>query len=278
MSDNCGILHKPKTIKWFEMPAFIGEDDQIEFLKRDVLVVNCDGAINKIFNTSKSDNQNSIFFFNFDKILLRNNLKIKDCLAFAPNFIQAVQALEPTKSLVHTKIIDSRLGDIFKTEGISFIEQNLEDRTKAFNVTLKLIKPFFSQNNEVVRSFVRVNLYPMKYKVELIDFSNKTILATGVLKDISLNGIGLVLSSKDAAKQFNLKDKLTIKLYLRGSYIKINLGFLTRLDREKLELGVTFNINEQSMVGMLDADKISKIIYKYIKQEILLAGKNMAPV
>ena len=70
-------------------------------------------------------------------------------------------------NLIHTTQIDNKLSRLFKENGIIYLEKNFNDKRIALSIISALINPFFSNNLKVQRSFVRLNLAPMKYKISM---------------------------------------------------------------------------------------------------------------
>ncbi len=266
MAKNVEVVSRPKMIKWIEIPAIIGDDDHVEFLKRDLLLKGLSGKMDELTKAEASNDDETAFFYNLDKIFLINNVMFNDRLMFSRDLIKVIKEKSPYKSLVHTNIIDYKLANVFRTEGIPFIEKNLEDRSNAYITATNLIQPFFSINNQVVRSYIRVNLSMMDYKVEINKHSSYEIKVDCKLKDLSLNGMGFSLSDENLCNFFSLKDLIIIKVHVSNFIIKVNKAIITRIDCNKREIGVNFNINDNNMVSLIDSEKLSKMILKWIKE------------
>lgn len=255
----------PKIINWVEMPGLLGEDEHIEFLKRDILIKKTSGKLDELKNISKNNDGEYAFFYNLDRIMTINNIHHNDFKDFAKELIDTVKSNGDTKSVVHTNIINPYISNLFRREGIPYLEKNLEDRMTAFNITLNLIKPLFMHNNSMIRSYIRIDTSSMKYKAEIRRLDNYKIYANGIIKDISMNGFCLVLGDKNHLNYFSLKDTVSMKLSIGHYMIKLNLALVTRIDGEKNQIAVNFNINDSKMIGVLDADYLTKIILKSLK-------------
>ena len=128
--------------------------------------------------------------------------------------------------------------------------------------------PFFAENNTVERSFLRLNLFPMKYNIVLTNFTKKNLMVTGVLKDLSLNGMGLIVIEEDKLKQFNLKDIVEVKVSIKNKMLKVAKAIIARLDTVKLEVGMTYDINNNNMIDKEDAYYLTSMIYNWLKEII----------
>lgn len=262
------ILVSPKTIYWVEIPFLLNENDRIELLKKDILLLNYNGLINDIIKLKEIDNKFTGYFFNLDGILSKNYIKHNAIYSFADKIAQFINKYFKRKHLVYTKILDNKLGEIFKKYGIIFLEKNLNDKKVAISTVLKLIHPFFAENNVVERSFLRLNLYPMKYNIVLTNFTKKNLMVTGILKDLSLNGMGIVVIEEDKIKQFNLKDIVEIKVSIKNKMLKVSKAIIARLDIAKFEVGITYNINNDDMIEKDNAYYLTNLIYNWLKEII----------
>ena len=116
---------------------------------------------------------------------------------------------------------------------------------------------------------MRIDLLAMKYRVEISVFNNYSIQSTGVIKDVSLNGVGIILNKQHELNFFPLREKVALKFYLGSFYIKINLAIVTRIDEKNNMVGLNFNLTDKNMVNDLDADKFSHVIYKFVHEKLV---------
>lgn len=268
MESHSTEITSPKVIYWVEMPTLLGEEESVEFLKRDILLKRISGKIDEFKQSINNSCTESAYFYNLDRIFHINSIRKENIRDFTISLIDSIKKSSGAKSLVHTNVIDPKIGRFFMEEGIPYIEKNLEDKLTAFQTTINLIKPLFAYNNEIMRSYIRINLLQMKYKAELIRRDNYQIKIPAIVKDISLNGIAFIVGDNNYLNYFSLKDQITIKIYIQHHIIKINTALVTRIDCEKYEFGVNFNINDTNMIGMTDADLLTKTIYKNLKEQL----------
>lgn len=267
------IITAPKMIYWIEAPPLLGEDEKVEFLKQDILVVAKGGHYDNLHSIKKLLEENTLFIFNLDKILGRNSISADDAGGFVVKLVSFITSFAPQQSLIHTNIINSDFAALCQKEGIPYIEKNLEDKSMAFSTILSMIRPFFSKNNKITRSFVRLNLLPMKYKIEITNLSKRGLKFEGILKDLSFNGLAVVLTKQNDLNFFALKDQLSIKISLPRCLIRIQIGLVTRLSEDNMYLGVNFNLHDTRMINQTDADKLTKIMYKWLHSSLVEADK-----
>lgn len=271
---NGEIKIAPKVIYWVAPPSIIGEGERIELLKRDVMLIDFPGSFNSFGKLHITLDKFTAYFFNLDEILIYNKVKPSEYLAFAINLLQFIKGFAPEKSLVHSSIINKDLAKIFLSQGISYIEKNLSDRKAIFSTLLNMIKPFFTEKQQLQRSMVRLNLLPLKFKAELTNLDNPLApTVQGVIKDLSLNGMGLVLFDKNNGEFFKLKDKIQVRLHLQKSIIKINKSLLIRVIFDTGELGIMYNINDSHMIRDDYASRLTSMIYNWLKSIMKKEGR-----
>jgi len=262
------IIISPKTIYWVQTPVTISENDRIELLKRDVLIINYNGELQDIVKLKDKDNKLSAFFFNLDGIISRNHIKGDEVYPFSEKIAKFVSGVFPKRSLVYTTILDPALISIFKKYNVNFIEKNLNDKKVAISTIFSLMNTFFAEDGKVQRSYLRLNLFPMKYKFIISNLSKNNIMLEGLIKDLSLSGLGLVIINNNELKNVALKDIVEIKLFIKNSIIKVNKAIITRFDVSKGEVGVTYNMNDAKMIREDYASYLTSLIYNWIKEII----------
>lgn len=274
MEYTCGEIEiSPKTIYWIETPFILSENDKIELLKKDIFLINYSGVLKDIAKLKARDSKFSGYFFNFDGILNTNHIKQHSIYLFAEKLALFIHKYFKRRSLVYTKILDNKFVEIFKNYNVVFIEKNLNDKKFALSAVITLIHPFFAENNRVQRSFLRLNLFPMKYNVILTNFSKKSLMVTGILKDLSLSGMGVIIVEEEKIKKFNLKDIVEVKISIKNKIVKVSKAIIARLDITKLEVGVTYDINDTSMVRKDYSSYLTGIIYGWLKEIIKEHGE-----
>jgi len=126
----------------------------------------------------------------------------------------------------------------------------------------------------VQRSALRLNLAPVKYKVEIMNIDNTKIPTIyGFLRDLSLTGMSFTLQVKNDLNFLKLKDKILIKLFLPQTILKINIAIVTRLDEKNQVVGAIYNITDGHMIREDYANKLISMIYNWLKGIIEKIGK-----
>lgn len=264
--ENGEVSVAPKTVYWVGIPPVIGKAERIELLKNDIFIIDFDEKMGKFSELLKGQAMYSVFFFNIERMMREESVERQSMLDYARNLATFITTLGPDRCMVHTGIIDKELANIFRSEGIVYLEKNMNDRKKAIATLLELIKPFFIRESKVSRSVVRINLSSSKYKFDLVNLTSPEIpKVTGYLRDLSLNSLGLILDNPGGQKLPALKDWVQVRLYMSGYIIKIIKSLITRVDPDKGELAVTFNINDDNMIKENYANTLSANVYNWLK-------------
>ncbi len=265
------IIISPKEIHWFCMPASIGEEEKINFLKIDFFLINEARKIEEINNLLKHRGEQSVFIFNLDKLFIMNNIQEHDYLEAAQKLANMIIANNASRvSIVHTIMIDPKLESIFKKREIAYLEKSYEGRRASIMEDFPgLINNMFTKDGKPIRAFLRINLYPKTiYKAEIKFANQETRPIQCLLKDISMNGLALMFQSKDDLSLFNLRNEVKVQVFIPGIIIKINLAIITRKDEEKFELAINYNIKDEKMITEESASYMMKMIYKWLKDVV----------
>ena len=264
--ENGEIEIAPKTIFWIEIPGFLDEKERIELLKRDIFIVEFDGLMNNIKNLTKSKSKYTAYFYNLEDILIKNKVKKDEIYSFSVSLAAFINSFIPERSLIHTNFIDEKLANLFRQEGITFVEKNLKDKKNAYSTIVSMIMPFFSENQKILRSSLRLNLLSKNFNVDIVNLDNKDApIIHCIVKNLSLNGVCFFLQNNNELNFFNLKDRLQVCLYLTRNIIKIDLCFVTRIDKNSNEIGVTFNLTDGLMIRDDYSNILTSMIYNWMK-------------
>ena len=248
---NGEILVSPKTIYWFDMPIAITDHEKIELLKKDILLIDYRDDLNTIITFKDKVKEIAAFFYNFDNIISKKKLVDENKYTFSEKLIQLIKEFNFQNNLIHTTQIDMKLSQLFKENGIIYLEKNFNDKRIALSVISALITPFFSNNLKIRRSFLRLNLAPMKYKVLIQDKKNNNII-----------------ENPDDFDNINLKDLINLRLSIKQSIIKISNAIVSRKNEESKEIGITYDITSTKMIREDYATYLTGLIYNWLKELI----------
>jgi hypothetical protein len=270
---NGEILVAPRTIFWVEMPEVIGEHDRVELLKNDIFIIRHSGDIKELVKLKEKTGKYSAFFYNLDGILNKNHIKHQTSYDFLRKVAKLIKSITPERAFVHTTIIDNRITELFRNEGIIYIEKNLYDKKVALQSMATLIQPFFNHENGKERSSVRLDLSASKYKVVMSKITDPTVSSEGCLKDLSVNGMLLLLHNKEDVAKYGIRNVIELKLHINNSILKISNAIVTRLVEETGEVGISYNINDGRMIREDYASYLTSLIYNWLKEVVKENGQ-----
>ena len=167
---------------------------------------------------------------------------------------------------VHTTMLDRNIASVFRDFRIPFVQKDMQFRKTAWSYLYAKVIPLLTSGRKP-REFVRLKFFPQIKVVAGIEVLNRGYRPkmTAFLKDISLNGMGLVLRDPGMLKYFQLGDFLRITMFSHDLKLKLTSSFLTRVDKESLELGVRFNIDDELFIRRNDAQQLMRLIYSSLK-------------
>lgn len=268
------IIISPKVIFWIEMPSAINDTDILELLRKDIFIIKYDGDFEKLPELEKSRSNYTGYFFNLEEMLLKNKVVESDFLSFAINIATFIKGFVPDKTLVHTNMINKEIAEVFQSNMISYLEKNLNNKKIIYNTISSILFAFFTEKERSQRAAIRLIVSRLKYKAEIKSLRRKALPTfDAYIKDVSMNGICLVISDSNNLKYFDLKDTVALKLILTGILIKIETCFVTRIDIQKNEIGLTFNINDNRMIREEQANALTSLFYKWLISLIDRFGK-----
>ena len=260
------IVLAPKNISWVGMPLYMSDKDRFELLKHDIFIHNCEPEY--VTGVSSVQNEKSACLFNLDSII--RGSKRKRFIGPVPISIQLARYIRDHRmhhGFVHTTMLDRNIASVFRDFRIPFVQKDMQFRKTAWSYLYAKVIPLLTSGRKP-REFVRLKFFPQIKVVAGIEVLNRGYRPkmTAFLKDISLNGMGLVLRDPGMLKYFQLGDFLRITMFSHDLKLKLTSSFLTRVDKESLELGVRFNIDDELFIRRNDAQQLMRLIYSSLKE------------
>jgi hypothetical protein len=260
------VLFTPKFLYWFGNSELLNDDVKIEFLKNDFFIKNYVSNIDELANLVKSNNEFNFYIFDLDKLIIRNNRDFRFDITLVVKLIKLLKEHELIKYLIFTKITDDEITGLFRANGIKLTnDKNFIDKANFADKALSVIKPHFLNQIRLFRAYIRLTLYPQRMHRIEINTINGTLITEGYLKDISLNGIGIILFDEKSFSQFNINDKVEIKIFMPRKIIHVKESSIARLESKELLLGLNFDLNDNKVIRKSHSTYLTSIIYDWIK-------------
>ncbi len=257
----------PKIISWFGMPSHIGEQEKFELLKRDIFLH--DARFEQLPGLWAINSRFTAYAFNLDRILeFLPFPRLSGVMVLARRLIQFISGFCPHNALVHTRILNKDIRYLFEESGISLYQENLEYKPKALSLLHNHLLPILTIENRPVRKFIRVGFEKTHdYRVTLkLDTDGYEEQISGILKDLSLNGAGITLNDHRALRRLPLRTPVKAAIRHAQTHFQIATAFVTRRDENSREVGINFNIQDESFIARHDAIVLSRIIYGSLQE------------
>lgn len=270
--DEVEIFVAPTKLYWVGAP----EDNavkkiQIELLKRDILLVRCNYDDLQVceFATNKDD---AIVLVNLDP-LIHDYVKPREIYRDVSEFMDRYLNYGMKRSVFHTTIVDKRLSLMVEKKGYHLIIKNFYNTKTAIPVIKKITDIYNRIDDKTMRSYLRIQFYPgQQYRVQIKDAQHGTVKVQGFLKDLSLNGLGIIFTELRDFVKLKIKNIYRIKIFFDRTVVNIDRAMLRRLDNQHNMAGLYFNMEDPNMIHELDATTISSIVYKIIENILASQG------
>lgn len=263
------IAFSPRKIYWFGMPSTVTNDIKLELLKKDILIINCSGKLKNIQHIIKTKRKHTVYIFNIDGIVLENeDIKKNKCI-LVRKVIEKIGDHVPEKSFVYTKTKDCKIDFYCNKAQIKHkINDIFENKANIVSNIILYIFPIFKKREEQNRNFLRLVFFPyILYEIEFPKIKSKdSRTIKGYLKDLSFNGISIILFKNNELSFFNIGSKIQINLIFdNDKKISINDAIIIRKYPKKKLLCLSFDINDRKIINKKNSDELNEIIFKYIK-------------
>ncbi|MBN2531732.1 MAG: PilZ domain-containing protein [Spirochaetales bacterium] len=264
------IITTPKIIYWIGLPPHLTQEDILDVLKNDLLIIPCDAHLTSFHNLKKTAHKRTVFFFNIDYIIKENSIKRKHIKPFAGHLSEFLAALAPAKSFIYGMKNRDLLQSIFNLKNISLHTDSFSEKHVLVDSIHNTSDTLFMKHPEkeiTIREAYRLFLLPLKYKIK-IRIGEQEQLLNSYINDLSLNGINFILTNPDTTGKIQLNTELTLHLYLYKTIIRINSSFVSRINPDRVEIGVRYDINDRKTISEDHGNILSTLMYEWFKQAV----------
>lgn len=255
------ITTQPKCFIWIDRVPAINDSLHVELLKYDILLKKEYSA--NLESLEKRHNDRKAYLFSLDGHVELCEAKTQiDVFAKANDYMMMIANFHRNRSVVYTSYIDKKIEQLFKNAKIPIVMKNLNDEKKAIDLLRKLSQHFFdAEGTRINRGFLRLLLKESAIKADIL--INETHKVECVLKDISMNGLGFIVSPAEF-ERFAIKDVVNIKIYIPRFVTRIKAGVVIRMDEKNNEIGCLFSIEDERMIDPSEAKTLSTFIHSQI--------------
>lgn len=263
-----------RLLYWFEMPLDISdrtvsEDDALQFLKKDILLLARPySKLEKIMRKYQNDLTPIVFLFNLDNIFIMARASTEHArYSFCTDFAEQLTKLGVERCIIHSKLMDTEIQDIFTSRQIRYIPMNTLDHSVTIQKVMKEIEPVFKLSPEKREVSLFLNYFPQKkfeaMITELTNPSKRKINA--VVKNVWLNGISLKLNDPSNMQLFDIKNVASIQIDFLRHKVSIKKSIIATMENDSIT--VVYDISNPGMISDDDSMFLLKELYREIEFE-----------
>ncbi|HPO50247.1 MAG TPA: PilZ domain-containing protein [Spirochaetota bacterium] len=252
----------PKVIFWFSKPKEITTDHLLKLLKKDVLILEAKYDFLKLYNSFEDCKKLGIII-NLDDTYDVEGATPARIISFIDNLLEPIiDENSKIKIVVHSKRKEQDLLKYFDDKDILFFSNDIVFKKNKINYFLEqMLSPIFEFTNQ--RTSLRLAFKNAIYKTE-INFGKKTV--NGIIKDISLNGAGLVLDYEVDYNNIHVGDFVTLTIDFKVLFFKILRGVVIRKNQRENLLGVKIDLDDPYMIDDENMVILNKIIDSWVSK------------
>lgn len=261
-----------RLLFWFEMPLDISdrtvsEDDALQFLKKDIyLLARPYSKLQKIMLKYQEDLAPIVFLFNLDNILVMARASNERArYSFCTDFAEQLTKLGVERCIIHSKLMDNEIKEIFSSRQIRYITMNTLDHQVTIDRIMKEIEPVFKLSPDKREVSLVIDYYPeKKFKANIISLNDPTKRnVSATVKKLWLNGITLQLDEPDNMQLYDIKNILKIQIDFLRQKVLIAKSIIATM--EDATITVVYDISNAGMISDDDSEFLLKELYREIE-------------
>lgn len=261
----------PKQVYWIEAPLDIDPEVHIELLKKDIFLIA--KTWSEFLEESVVFNKRSVYIFHMDNILRKGRTAEAKKELFKEVTSTVIHKLQK-QAVMHTATIQEQVRDRFLQSGIYYLEKNPTDSASIISLVLQSVTLTIPDNNRE-RAFVRIIPEAKTAPSVRVRLKNAgAIQEEGRLKDFSLGGLGIQLSEEKNI-MYPVRSWVEVYLLFPRAPVRVKQALVTRWVPETREVGLQFQVTDDSMIEPNYARIYTSLIHKYLST--ILHGRQEAP-
>ena len=246
----------PKLLVWYGLPMTISEEQRFGLLMRDISLHELDPST--VSAIPELNGKTSAFIIPYDRYI--KQFRTSE-VTVAQELCRFLTSHAPHNSLVYGRQISSPAVDIFDQLDVSFIQTDLSYEAQFWQFLKNHALPLFHKAERPSRRFIRV--IPREFDTfrVFVKILGKPIDAplTGSLVNLSMNGLSIKIGDRRLAN-LQLRDSVQITMRSPKNVIRIDCGFVSRIDRSSDHLAVAFRLDDASFVQSRDSQQLKRMI------------------
>jgi hypothetical protein len=256
----------PKLLCWYGMPLLLSESQRFHLLLHDLYlhpVLDAD-----IHSLPKLNGRTTAYVFSFDHYVLTQRAHSESLLVgAAQKLADFINSFCSHNSIVVTRTLSPRVAEVFEQADLGFLQRDLTYERPFFQFLREHALPLFHRHERRERNYLRVT--PKEagdYRVFVKNLGRPAdATMTARLVNLSLNGVGLKMQDTTYRK-LDLRDAVQVTLRSPKVAIHIACAFVTRINADTDEIGVSFSLHDQSFMASRDAVQLQRLILQTLEQ------------
>lgn len=241
----------PRIVYWYGLPDFFEEQERFDLLKNDLFIRGFLCPMEEFKKLIGADIRSRYFLIvNIDAIYYKFHADTESPGEFIQKMIAVVAGAGFKNAVLYTghdRTGYSSGGLREKKIELQATEGFLKKRTIVEH-SLNVIRRA-TREAQTTRTYVRTPVYPQRQlRVSVTLTIHEGIVVDGFLKDISLNGMGILLSNRHAGLVCSLDDEVAVELVLPHEIINLKKAIIRRVDPREPLIGVTFDVGDPEVI------------------------------
>ncbi len=256
----------PKVLCWYGLPILLSEAQRFRLLLHDIYLHSASGADLEAFPQLNGRTTAYVYSFDHYAPTLRAHSESLQISA-ARKLADYINTFCSHNSIVVTRTLSPRVEDVFHKADVSLMQKDLAYEKPFFEFLRTHAIPLFHRHERPERHFLRVvPKEAAEFRVFVKNLSRPgDSTLTARLVNLSLNGMGIKMEGHNY-HHLDLRDAVQVTLRSPKTAIRIECGFITRIDTAKDELAINFKLDDKSFATERDALQLQRIVLYTLEQ------------
>lgn len=254
------VLSAPKVLCWYGLPLLLSEAQRFHLLLHDIYLHGATGSDIEAFPQLNGRTTAYVFSFDHYAPTLRAHSETLQ-IAAAKKLARYINSFCSHNSIVVTRTLSPRVEEVFRKADVCFAQKDLTYEKPFFQFLRTHVMPLFHRHERPERHYLRVvpkEASEFRVFIKNLGRPGDSTL-TARLVNLSLNGISIKMEDI-RYRHLELREAVQLTLRSPKSAIHIGCGFITRIDTDRDEIAVNFNLQDRSFVEERDALHLKRMV------------------
>lgn len=254
------VQSAPKVLCWYGLPILLTEAQRFHLLLHDIYLHSATGADIDAFPQLNGRTTAYVYSFDHYAPTLRAHSESAQ-VAAAKKLARYINSFCSHNSIVVTRTLSPRVEEVFHKADVCFAQKDLTFEKPFFQFLRTHVMPLFHRHERPERNYLRIVPKEVgEFRVFMKNLGRPgDSTLTARLVNLSLNGMSIKMEDTKY-RHLDLREAVQVTLRSPKVAIRIGCGFITRIDTEKDEIAVNFNLHDRSFVEERDAMQLQRIV------------------